>query len=83
MVFFWKLKAGEYGSFYGVVDPLKITEALGVFVQWRNDRVSVILRKMKRAADLKKEIELEEMRLRGEFATAEQIRATITRILKK
>ena len=36
LLFFFKLKAGDFGSFYGVVDPQKVGEYLNDFIQWRN-----------------------------------------------
>lgn len=36
MLFFWWLKSGKYGKFYGNVDPMVITSALREFVQDRN-----------------------------------------------
>lgn len=35
--FFHQIKMGRYGSFYGKVDPQKITDALRSFIQERND----------------------------------------------
>lgn len=35
LLFFYKFKAGEYGHFYGVVDPMRITEALDEFCDER------------------------------------------------
>lgn len=35
MLFFHKLKAGHYGSFYGAVDGIKIGEAMLEFIKWR------------------------------------------------
>lgn len=42
MLFFHKLKAGHFGSFYGAVDGMKIGEALLKFVQWRNKELDRI-----------------------------------------
>jgi hypothetical protein len=39
MLFFYKLKAGVYGSFYGVVDPTVITGALVKFKQFRSAEI--------------------------------------------
>lgn len=36
MYFFFNLKAGKYGKFYGAVDPMVITEALGKFLDERD-----------------------------------------------
>lgn len=36
LLFFVKLKSGEYGKFYGVVDPMVIMEALGTFTAERS-----------------------------------------------
>lgn len=49
MLFFYGLKLGKYGHFYGVVDPMKITEALAEFAkecdEVRADREREINRK--------------------------------------
>lgn len=39
MVFFQRFKAGKYGSFYGVIDGLKITEALNEFLEYRKHMI--------------------------------------------
>lgn len=39
MVFFQKFKAGEYGKFYGVIDPLLITDALNQFLKFRYKKI--------------------------------------------
>lgn len=36
LLFFYQFKLGKYGHFYGVVDPMRITEALGDFIDERN-----------------------------------------------
>ena len=35
LLFFHKLKAGDFGGFYGTVDPLKVGESLNDFLDWR------------------------------------------------
>lgn len=35
MVFFMKMKSGEFGEFYGVVDPQKILSVFPQFLWWR------------------------------------------------
>ena len=35
LLFFHKLKAGDFGGFYGVVDPQKVGENLNAFINWR------------------------------------------------
>lgn len=42
LLFFYRFKLGNYGNFYGVVDPMLITIALGKFIKERND---VIIRR--------------------------------------
>jgi len=37
LLFFYRFKCGKYGHFYGVVDPMRITIALGEFVKERNN----------------------------------------------
>lgn len=39
MYFLHQLKMGKYGSFYGVVDGMKITESLGKFIKERRDYI--------------------------------------------
>ena len=36
LLFFHKLKAGDFGGFYGTVDPLKVGEYLSIFKNWRS-----------------------------------------------
>lgn len=36
LLFFYRFKLGRYGHFYGVVDPMKVTQALAEFVRERN-----------------------------------------------
>ncbi len=40
MLFCRRMKAGRYGSFYGVVDPMVIMSALRTFILERNDMIS-------------------------------------------
>ena len=35
LLFFYKLKAGDFGGFYGTVDPQKVGEYLNAFKEWR------------------------------------------------
>ena len=42
LLFFYRFKAGRYGHFYGVVDPMRITEALEEFCK---ERARVLERK--------------------------------------
>lgn len=45
MFFFFQFKAGRYGTFYGQVDAIKITEALRSFLKFRNETLDAIERK--------------------------------------
>ena len=54
-LFFYQYKAGYYGVFYGVIDPLKITTALIEFAQYRIKEINKIDRE-------KQEKELSEKR---------------------
>ena len=36
LLFFYKLKAGDFGGFYGAVDPQKVGECLIAFKKWRS-----------------------------------------------
>jgi hypothetical protein len=36
LLFFHKLKAGDFGGFFGTVDPLKVGEYLSIFKNWRS-----------------------------------------------
>ena len=36
LLFFHKLKAGDFGGFFGTVDPLKVGEYLNIFKNWRS-----------------------------------------------
>ena len=42
LLFFYRFKTGKYGHFYGVVDPMRITEALDVFVDERNAKIAAL-----------------------------------------
>ena len=80
LLFFFKLKAGDFGSFYGVVDPQKVGEYLNAFIQWRgleldkvNNRIAQEERERKRIEWQKTAITREEYeKIR---AAAEGIRA--------
>lgn len=37
LLFFYRFKTGRYGRFYGSVDPMVVMEALGTFLQERDD----------------------------------------------
>ena len=39
LLFFYKLKAGEFGGFYGTVDPQKVGEYLIAFKSWRSQEL--------------------------------------------
>lgn len=39
LLFFFKLKSGEYGKFYGNIDPMQIMMALSQFCQERNKAI--------------------------------------------
>ena len=39
MVFFYKLKAGTYGRFYGTVDPIAVSNALIEFTAYRRAQI--------------------------------------------
>lgn len=39
LLFFYRFKLGNYGNFYGVVDPMLVTIALEKFVRERNDAI--------------------------------------------
>lgn len=56
MLFFYWFKTGKYGKFYGVVDPVLITQALRQFVTERNielDKAEAEERERKREEDRK------------------------------
>ena len=72
MLFFQRFKAGHYGHFYGTVDPLVITEALQVFLEYRADRLARIERDRQKTEKLKREEERAERERRGELLTAEE-----------
>lgn len=39
LLFFAKLKCGDFGQFYGSIDGMKIISALSKFVAWRNAKI--------------------------------------------
>lgn len=64
MLFFQKFKRGEYGKFYGAVDPMQILQALDEF---HKERVAVYIRKeqeKQKAHQAKIDREWEELRTR-------------------
>lgn len=42
LLFFYKLKSGDFGGFYGAVDPHKVGEYFNVFMQWRSQELDKI-----------------------------------------
>ena len=42
LLFFYKLKAGDFGGFYGAVDPQKVGEYLNVFKSWRSQELDKV-----------------------------------------
>lgn len=45
LLFFHKLKAGDFGGFYGAVDPQKVGEYLNAFKNWRSLELDKIYNK--------------------------------------
>lgn len=72
MLFFQRFKAGHYGHFYGMVDPLVITEALQVFLEYRADKLAAIERKRRKLEQQQREVDRAEQEWRGELLTAEE-----------
>lgn len=64
MLFFWQMKSGKYGVFYGSVDPQKILHALGTgFMKFRSDvldRIDRERRDAERAAWARESVSREE-----------------------
>ena len=61
MYFFFNLKAGKYGKFYGAVDPMVITEALGEFIdewQWRHAQIEQDERRARREKEERETVAL-------------------------
>ena len=46
-LFFYRFKAGQYGLFYGNIDPLKITQALIQFIEQRRNDIARIEHKLR------------------------------------
>lgn len=46
LLFFHKLKAGDFGGFYGTVDPQKVGEYLGAFKVWRSQELDKVNSKL-------------------------------------
>ena len=42
LLFFHKLKAGDFGGFFGTVDPQKVGEYLNAFKQWRSQELDKV-----------------------------------------
>ena len=62
LLFFHKLKAGDFGGFYGTVDPQKVGEYLNVFMQWRSLELDKITIKQ---AQEQRERKREEWKMKG------------------
>ena len=80
LLFFFKLKAGDFGSFYGVVDPQKVGEYLNDFIQWRNLELDKVNNRIAQEERERKRIEWQKTAItREEYekirAAAEGIRA--------
>jgi len=80
LYFFFNLKAGKYGKFFGVVDPMVITEALGKFLDERDKYLTKVQQDAARAEresyynrpDVLKPHEVEALRARLEKKWAEE-----------
>lgn len=48
MIFFLKFKAGEYGRFYGSIDPMVISDAMREFMTYRNKTIDKVMRELER-----------------------------------
>jgi hypothetical protein len=55
VVFFTRFMAGEYGRFYGSMDPLFLAEALGRFDEWRKELRGKSLRERERREKAERE----------------------------
>ena len=56
MVFFYKLKAGTYGRFYGTVDPIAVSNALIEFTAYRRAQIESYERE-RRSKDREKQMD--------------------------
>lgn len=72
MLFFQQFKAGKYGHFYGAVDPMVITEALQMFIEFRAEKLAIIERERERELRRQAEAKRAEQERRGELLTAEE-----------
>lgn len=45
MLYFYRLKGGLYGNFYGVVDPMMIVSKMKDFVAWRGQRLTELIKR--------------------------------------
>lgn len=57
MHFFWMFKCGKFGTFYGVIDPLIITEALCEYRQHRNAMMAKVDNERREIQRIRKEQE--------------------------
>lgn len=62
LLFFYKLKAGDFGGFFGTVDPQKVGEYLNAFKQWRSVELDKVYN---RKAQEKREREQKEWQRTG------------------
>ena len=46
LLFFHKLKAGDFGGFFGTVDPQKVGEYLNAFKKWRSQELDKVNNKI-------------------------------------
>mgnify|MGYP007058243966 CR=1 FL=1 len=42
LLFFYKLKAGDFGGFFGTIDPQKVGEYLNAFKHWRSQQLDKV-----------------------------------------
>lgn len=57
LLFFHKLKAGDFGGFYGTVDPQKVGEYLNAFKVWRSQELDKLYHKQAQEERIRKQRE--------------------------
>lgn len=58
LLFLFKFMSGDYGTFYGAVDPMKIGEAAGQFLSWRREQIESIEAEEERLESIKRHDEM-------------------------
>lgn len=67
LLFLLKFMSGDYGTFYGAVDPMKIGEAANRFLEWRRETIGSLEEEEKKREAERRHIEMLENAASPEF----------------